>query len=145
MLTAGAAFAQDKQDAVFATESAAHFGDPLPALQLMVRQRSAPTAVRHHFCIIGYESPDSSRRAWVLWSEAKRISLWEGATDPTSAREALIQSRRNIDLRRDVVKDRAALEGSSYRVTRAWVNDLKADCAAKGKHYIVNSRASGRP
>ena len=137
-LTGSATFAQGQHDVVFATDSAEYFGDPLPALQLLVRQKSAPRVARHHFCIVGFESPDSSRRAWVLWFEARRMLLWDGATDPVSARAALVHARRTIDLRTDVVKDQSALAGSGYLVTRAWVDELRSVCATRGQAYIVN-------
>lgn len=115
----------------FDTRRAAGFGDAQVPLRAYLTGRRR--AGSQHFCVVGYRQP-GGRQAWVHWREGRRLVLWE----PTGAgREALRFSRRDLDLRRDVVAGEAALAGSSYRVTRAWVAGVLADCARAGTRYAV--------
>ena len=137
------ACAQDPGDVTFPTASAEFFGDATPALEVLLRQRGAPSAAKQHFCVVGYQSADGSRRAWVLWREAKRILLWEGATDAASARHALAQSRRQIDLRRQVAKPGSAPLGTG-QVSPAWIDKVNADCKVAGQLYAIDKIHKGR-
>ena len=116
------------------------FGDPRPALAgYLHAHRHRRTA--QHFCVVGYvPGPDSNgkvlRFAQVHWREGGRLILWEG-TDPYEPREALKRSRRDLDLRTDVVATDADVGGSTYLVTRAWVRQVLADCAARGRRYTL--------
>lgn len=137
------AWAQDAGDSIFPTASAEFFGDATPALATLLRQRGVPVAAKHHFCVVGYQSADGSRRAWVLWREARRILLWEGTTDAASAPDALAHSRRQIDLRRHVAKPGSAPLGTG-QVSPAWVDKLDDDCKAAGQLYTVERNHKGR-
>jgi len=78
----------------------------------------------NNFCIIGL-STEGSRSAWVLWREGGEIILWEGGDN-------LNLSRRVIHLKSDVVATDADLHGSTYLVTRSWVDRLSKNCKSFG-------------
>ena len=77
-------------------------------------------------CLLGKMTTDSSKLAWVIWSPGQEILLYEqGETD-------LQLSRRKLDLKKDVVENDAAINGSTYLVTRDWVAQLKKECQQYG-------------
>jgi hypothetical protein len=78
----------------------------------------------NNFCIIG-SSTDNVKNAWVLWREGSQIILWEGGSD-------LDLSRRIIHLKSDVVPTEGDLHGSTYLVTKSWVDDLSRSCSRLG-------------
>ncbi|MGO4715377.1 hypothetical protein [Bradyrhizobium sp. 2TAF24] len=94
--------------------------------------RTSGRAQRHNrICILGEQAADGSRSAWVIWRRAHRIVLWEPGTND------LASSRRILDLRKDVVASDRDLRGSTYRVTRPWVEQLVARCAHSGAHLDI--------
>jgi len=83
------------------------------------------------FCIVGYIAADNSKLAWVLWDQGKEIILWEpGESD-------LDLSRRKINLEKDVVDFDIDLHGSTYLVTRLWVDNLVTACSKDGTQLHV--------
>jgi hypothetical protein len=91
-----------------------------------------------HYCIAGYRSASGDdERAWILWSEGRKIILWRAAADAQSAKTAIARSKRITDLKKDVVPSRADLKGSTYLVTQDWVDRVTADCASRGAKYQV--------
>jgi len=94
--------------------------------------RTSGRAERHNrICILGEQATDGSRSAWVIWRRAHRIVLWEPGNND------LAGSRRILDLRKDVVASDNDLRGSTYRVTRPWVDQLAARCARDGAHVDI--------
>jgi hypothetical protein len=81
-------------------------------------------AAENTFCILGF-SADDAKSAWVLWREGREIILWEGGSD-------LSLSRRVIHLKSDVVPTEADLHGSTYLVTKPWVDGLSKSCERVG-------------
>jgi hypothetical protein len=82
-------------------------------------------------CVIGLIGPDRLKHAWVVWSKGREIILLEGGdTD-------LRMSRRRLRIPADVVDREAELKGSTYLVTRAWVNDLTRACDERGTKVRV--------
>ena len=121
----------------FDTRADPQFGDARPALRVYLAQQRPRWRAPQHFCVVGYVQPSGTRSAQVHWREGSRLILWEGASDPAFARDAIKSSRRDLDLSRDVVADEAAVAGSTYLVTRAWVRKVLTDCAAKGIRYTI--------
>jgi hypothetical protein len=88
------------------------------------------------FCVVGYLTPDNLKSAWVIWRQGAQVILWEGGS------AGLDSSRRKINLRSDVVRTENDLHGSTYLVTKAWVQKVTTTCdrsgvkvhIAKGKH-----------
>lgn len=90
-----------------------------------------PSTAANDFCIVGYVARDSSKQAWILWRQGRKIILWErGEMD-------LNFSRRTIDLRTDVVNTDSDLHGSTYLVTKAWVDNLTTICEKVGTKLSV--------
>jgi hypothetical protein len=106
------------------------FAPPETILARYVRA-SGQAAKDNRLCVLGEQAADGERRAWVVWRRAHRIVLWEAGNDDLS------QSRRILDQRKDVVASEKDLQGSSYRVTRAWVEQLSARCARDGAHLDI--------
>ena len=132
-----ALLAQDSRTP-FDTKSDVLFGDATVPLRELLRDRHVRSHNVQHFCVIGLQNANGEgKQAWVHWTEGNRIILWEGATDPLTARTAIARSRSVIDLRKDVVPREDDIKGSTFLVTRAWVNRIITDCAAKGGNYEV--------
>ncbi len=88
------------------------------------------------FCVLGRGQGDT-RHAWVIWLSGQRLVHWEPAAAGMDSKQTLVHSRRDLDLRRDVVDGTDRLRGSSYMVDRAWLNRLQAECRQRGQQYIV--------
>jgi hypothetical protein len=110
------------------------FGDPAPSLRAFLAGRLPRRHPPQHVCVVGYRSPDATL-AWVHWREGHRLILWEPG-EPW-ADDALLMSRRQLDLRTDVVATDDEIGGSTYLVTRAWVRAILADCARAGRRVVV--------
>jgi hypothetical protein len=77
-------------------------------------------------CVVGLVVEGGGRLAWVLWPKGRRVILWEGeATD-------LAMAHRTIRIPADVVRDESEVNGSTYIVTRAWLDGLTATCNNRG-------------
>jgi hypothetical protein len=122
---------------VFNTLKDKTFGDARVPMKAYLADLGAPARQKNRICVVGYVLEDGTKQAWVHWQRGGRIILWEGATDPESRRDALRLSRRNIDLDKDVVANDSAIGGSTYLVSRKWVNDVLLDCVHFGQRYSV--------
>jgi hypothetical protein len=134
MFVALVASAQDPGDRTIDTHSDADFGSAAaePALREFLQTRGIHR--RQRFCIAGYQaSPagDGDKRTRIHWSEGHQIILWRGGD--------IAQSRRVIDLRKDLVPTEPDLDGRTYLVTREWANRLIADCEQHGAKYHIGS------
>ena len=63
------------------------------------------------------------------------LLLWEGS-DPDSASEALLHSRRQLSLDTDMVPTQGDIQGSTYLVSKTWVDERLDDCAKHGFRYV---------
>lgn len=113
------------------------FSRPREVLGRLVA-RKAKTR-KNTFCVIGYRYPDGNEQAWVHWREGRAVILWE----PVEGLADLTQSRRYLRIPRDVVADEAALKGSSYLVTRKWVDTLLGDCREHGETLVLYKKRTG--
>ncbi|MEY4562743.1 MAG: hypothetical protein RLZZ618_2020 [Pseudomonadota bacterium] len=98
----------------------------------------------NHVCVLGEQHGDGSRSAWVIWQEGREMVLWDGGREP------LVNSRRTLNLRRDVVATEAEVAGSTYRVTRAWVRLQQQRCQRLGSRleltrHQLNQRGRAAP
>lgn len=133
----GAAGAAEPARPTFDTRADPLFGDATGALMTYLDSREVWRGGPQHFCVVGYRHWTGERTAEVHWVEGKRLILWEPAADRDFARSAIRDSRRDLDLTKDVVPTRAGLMGSTYRVTQGWLDRTLADCAAKGASYTI--------
>lgn len=93
------------------------------------------SATEGDFCVIGFTRANDWRKAWVLWSRGGRVLEWAGGAseiDPTE----------EIDLEKDVVSSEAEIRGSTYLVTREWLNRLifACDCFGRRVHVVATAR-----
>lgn len=119
------------------------FHSPVPALQRWLARRPHPPRGLQHFCVVGYRFEDGSTLAWVHWQEGRMLLLWEGS-DPEAREDALVRSRRQLSLDTDVVPTEDEVHGSTYLLTKPWVDALLADCARAGFRYTAKARREGR-
>jgi hypothetical protein len=116
------------------------FAHAAEVLSKLVAARSR--ASRNTFCVVGQAFDDGDELAWVHWAEGRALILWEPST--RKDRSDLLFSRRFLRLDRDVVADEAALRGSTYRVTKAWVDGLLQECRAHGERFVLPARRGRR-
>src|ERR1022692_1410126 len=130
--------AQDVGDVAFDTRLNAAFGEATAALREFLRAQHLHNHRTQHFCIAGYQSANGDdRRAWIHWTEGRKIVLWRGASNPQSAKTSIARSRVVTDLTKDVVPTEADIKGSTYLVTQAWVDRVLSDCLQRGAKYEV--------
>lgn len=128
---------------IFDTRTAEHFGDATVPLKSYLAAAEPPPAGPQHFCIIGYDpGPDDNgadgKMAYVHWKEGKRLIQWNSVSDPAYFKDSIKWARSNLDLTKDVVATEAEIGGSTYLVTRAWVDEILRSCAARGAQYTVS-------
>lgn len=134
------AFAQGNGAAVFAIRSdPAAWPHPEKQLEKFVAAKAARR--ENHFCAVGYRERDGGRRAWAWWREGNALILWDASLDPADP-VSLLDSTRILHLDRDVVASSAGVHGSTYLVTRAWVDKVEKDCQEHGDRFVV--RKHGR-
>jgi hypothetical protein len=126
-----ACVAEPTDDVLFDIAQAPDFTNYKPVLVDFLHSKKRKGA--QDFCIVGYRHADQSQSAWVIWKQAGKLILWEPGDEP------LLNSRRVLDLKRDVVKTEDDLHGSTYLVTRAWVKQIQADCQRAGVRTTVNA------
>jgi hypothetical protein len=129
-----AATAQPLPAQTFAADAEPGFKPVLPALEAYLDAQTAPAAGTQHFCVVGYRRGED-RYAWVYWQQGQRLVYWEPAADDVESKETLTRSRRELNLRKDVVASARELRGSSYRVDRPWLNRLLTDCRHRGQAF----------
>jgi starvation-inducible outer membrane lipoprotein len=123
---------------IFDTRTAEFFGDATVALRGYLAAREPAPVGQQHFCIVGYDYPTGGRSALVHWREGQMLLYWNGFTDPAYAADSIRFTPRDLDLTKDVVATEADINSSTYLVTRAWVDKVFDDCAAKGARYTVS-------
>lgn len=139
--TVMAVAAQPLPAQTFTVGSEPGFKPVAAALQAYVEAQPTPPAARsrQQFCVVGYGQGDK-RHAWVYWHQGQRLVYWEPAGEDIESKETLTRSRRDLNLRRDVVATPAELGGSTYRVDRPWLNALLADCRRRGERHTLGPR-----
>jgi hypothetical protein len=108
------------------------FDNPQSALRKLVDAKHG--GATNKFCVVGYKDAGGATTAWVHWAEGNALIWWEPTKDGTVS---LAHSRRYLNLRRDVVASESDLKGSTYLVTRPWVDHILSDCKAAGDKYII--------
>lgn len=123
---------------IFAITSDAGFSNYKQIVERFARNHR-PQAV-NDFCILGQIADDNSRSAWVIWRQGQEIILWDRNVMD------LDSSLRTIRLKSDVVPTENDVRGSTYRVTRAWVETLSSMCEKSGvKVHTAKQRTAHLP
>jgi hypothetical protein len=104
------------------------YREPLVAY---LRNRHTTTLAR--VCILGEQGADGSKWAWVIWPKGRKMILWGGGDS------SMISSRRILDLKRDVVASEPEVKGSTYLVTRRWVEQQQARCNQFGTQVEISA------
>jgi hypothetical protein len=125
----------------FNVEKTAGYNPVIPALESYLVAQDA-TKGQHHLCVIGYVEPMSegagkNNIAWVLWHEGNRLTLWEPAAEGFESKDSLKHSRRDLDIEKDVAATTEEVGSSTYKVSAAWVEDVKSDCQKRGESYEI--------
>ena len=84
--------------------------------------------------VSGYDGPDDNARGKGLTFG----KVWNSVSDPAYFEDSIKWARSNLDLTKDVVATEADIGGSTYLVTRAWVDEILRSCAARGAQYTVS-------
>jgi hypothetical protein len=100
-----------------------------PAMLRGYARKNASARIER-FCVLGVDA-GGSRVAWIVWPRRNRLILWEGQD------LADTPSRRELDMTRDVVNSPAELHGSSYLVTRGWLETILSRCRSVGEQITV--------
>ncbi|CAE6686495.1 hypothetical protein R69927_01647 [Paraburkholderia domus] len=126
-------YAQDViYDRTFDLASDTDFRDYEKAIAHFLLQHHTKTA--NDFCVLGVAGPGNLKQAWILWQQGRKIILWEGRG------AELDLSPRMVDLDKDVVKSDSDLHGSTYLVTKAWVDKLTVKCDQFGTKLRFRKR-----
>ena len=122
---------------VFSVEGLPAYAHARDSLQTLVDEEGEQPTNR--FCVVGLVDEDGNRTVWVHWQEANALILWEPYTADAGEeqRQDLVRSRRQLDLARDVVAAGDDVQGSTYRVTRAWVDQTLDACGRAGSRFVV--------
>ena len=131
----------EPQKEIFNVEKAPGYNPVLPALESYLAAQDA-TKGQQTLCVIGYVEPKSdgagkNNVAWVYWREGNRLTQWEPAAEGFEPKDSLKHSRRDLDLAKDVVAKPEDVGSSTYKVSSAWVADVKKDCQKRGKSYEI--------
>ena len=117
---------------VFDIAKDADFANYQQVVSHYIRKRQTQKSTQ--VCLLGQTASDSSKLAWVIWQAGQEMILYEqGETD-------LKQSRRKLNLKKDVVENEAALNSSTYLVTREWVAQLSQACQQYGTTLRIEKR-----
>jgi hypothetical protein len=119
---------------IFPVKGHPEFPQPTKRLRDLVGEKGERSV--NHFCIIGYREGEGENHAWVHWREQKALILWEPAADPLIP-ISLAKSRRYLRLEHDVVVSEADVAGSTYLVTRAFVDGVLSDCKKHGVKFEI--------
>lgn len=120
----------------FAPSSSEFFGPLAPAAKRLVLAEEKNRS-RQHFCAIGYKYPEGAITVWVHWKEGQRLLLWRGDSDHEMREKGLVDTNRDLKLRRDTIERKEELNGSTFMETRAWWEAVAVDCAAHGEKVTL--------
>ena len=138
LLLATAAVAQPRDlTRWFAVANNPSFADVRKQLQVLVDARGHRR--RNRLCVVGQESK-GYRQAYVHWPAEDKLILWEPQSDNS---RAMLNSRRFLDLRRDVVTG-DDVHGSTYLLTRSDADQTIAACRRYGTIFIIVRRSESK-
>jgi len=106
------------------------FSDVQAQLQMLVNVNGHEKT--NQFCVIG-QKDSSSVQAYVYWPTEQKLILW---VPHLYDDEALVTSDRYLDLKRDVVEGND-VHGSTYMVTRSFVNTTLQACQEHGDKFTI--------
>ncbi len=90
------------------------------------------TQDRNEFCVVGQQD-GRHRQAYVYWPTENKLILW---IPHLYDDQALVRSKRYLDLRRDVVPGND-VHGSTYLLTRTDADAIIHACQATGETFTI--------
>jgi hypothetical protein len=114
----------------FKLSSNSHYDEYRPRLVEYLRNQHYYKATR--FCLFGSKD-DTGAAATIIWPDGREIIDWGGNNS------ALIESTSILHLNTDVVPNENDIHGSTYLVTRQWVEDQKALCKQYGETVHISA------
>lgn len=130
---------------IFKVSTAEGYHPMRPLLQNYLQMQPNKNKSKQHFCVIGYNQPTQDEYQpnqidWVHWVEGARLVLWlpVGSDSGLPPEYTLLHSKRDLDLKKDVVSTPEKIGGSSYLVDRSWVNAMLADCRIRGERLTLH-------
>ena len=118
-------------------DTSPQYHHPKAALAGYLKQQKTK-GKKNHFCIIGYRirrEAQQTQVAYVHWREGSQLILWEPVVEGSPVENGLIYSRRQWDLRTDVVATNQDINGSTYLISKPWLQRIRTDCAKKGTKF----------
>jgi hypothetical protein len=126
------------EEKTFDVKSDVTFSNYKSLIDGLARRRGTHWAI-NNFCVVGLLNDDQTKSVWILWSQGRKIYLWEGQD------EVLEKTRGTIDLGKDVVNTENDLHGSTYLVTKVWVDDLTETCNRIGEKIRIPTVKKASP
>ncbi len=74
---------------------------------------------------------------WVFWHEQKELLLLPWPLTTKEGCRSGMWGRRNLDLKKDVVKTAAEVGSSTYLVDEAWASKIIFDAVVRGQTYQI--------
>lgn len=112
------------------------YADAQAQLQALVDIKGRASINR--LCVVG-ERADGFYDAWVYWPTRNSLVFWSANRDNP---QAIVDSRIYLNLSRDVIADNA-VDTSSYRQRRSYVNSIIKACRRFGDQWVV-TKSTGR-
>lgn len=118
----------------FSLDQANEFSDYKSVVRKYIQKQKRHAA--SDVCVLGLVADDRSKFAWVLWEQGGELILYEdGETD-------LSRSRRRLNLKKDVVANESDLHGSTYLITKDWLEKIRTACRQHGAQLHIAPRRS---
>jgi len=127
------------QSARFDIVTDEHFSAPEMELRYLLVQRERNQQA-NHFCLVGYQWPDGTRRAAVHWQEGQEILRWEGKSEWADGSFKYADSlffSKSVDLKEGLVDSTEGIGGSTFLETRVAAEGTIKDCQAHGQKYVI--------
>ncbi|RZF63576.1 hypothetical protein EWE75_15465 [Sphingomonas populi] len=127
LMLSSACFAQDFQHTSL---KGVRYFEPMEMYLQRVVDRNGK---RNAICVVGESTGEPVPNAMVYWPIERKLILWEASVDDP---DPISRSRRYLDIRRDVVLG-DDVHGSTYLVTRKWVDQVIAACKRYGTSFTI--------
>lgn len=108
----------------------------ISALEYLVREDGVKGNNNFYIQDIVVDSNQKYTSPWVYWKEKNRLILFEPYQDSILPAKELYLSRRNLDLKKDVVPTIDDIHGSTYLITEESKQQYLTSCK-KGSHFLI--------
>ena len=96
------------------------------------------TLSTNELCVVGWQNGDpASLQAYLVWPAGHKLITWRPSKDDP---HSLLHETNVTDLQKDVVATDRDVNGSTYRVTHAWVGHIESSCRKFGMTVRLSRR-----